>query len=198
MQSKAKGDLGHSFTFPCQLDFLKEKANVAPYTCIYVPPPSSPKIFDPMGHFGQIWQGVRSPKKSCSLFWEERRHDREEVPKGGDTTVWADSIRHQGRSTPSCHYRGRSFSQILQSTVGHKWVTYFCLSGAGAAVYKITKSRGVAFDGFSKAVYGNMGVKSQVGLAQNCLLRSVKGKLRLITIKQGCNQCLFYCFISSF
>lgn len=116
VQAKEKGTLGHSFTFPCQLDFLKEKANVTMYRCVYVLLFISKDKFESVGHFCQIWQGARPPKEA-SLSPGKRDMMGKVSPKGGDTAVWAGSIRHWGRSMPGWHHCGRSFSQILQSAM---------------------------------------------------------------------------------
>lgn len=54
VQAKEKGTLGPSFTFPCQLDFLKEKANVTMYRCVYVLLFIPKDKFESVGHFCQI------------------------------------------------------------------------------------------------------------------------------------------------
>lgn len=54
VQAEEKGTLGHIFTSPCHLDFLKEKADVTTYMCVYALLFIPKDKFESVGHFCQI------------------------------------------------------------------------------------------------------------------------------------------------
>lgn len=116
VQAEEKDNLGYIFTSPCQLDFLKEKADVTTSMCGFVLLFIPKDKFESVGHFCQISWGVRPPKEAI-LSPGQRDMMRKRSPKGGDTAVWAGSLRHWRRSIPGWHHWGRSFSEILKSAV---------------------------------------------------------------------------------
>lgn len=132
VQWKAKGSLGHSFTFPWQLDFLKERANVTTYRCLCTPlyPPKYLTPWATLARFDkgwdlqeklfsvlekeETWQGRGAKRRGCcSMSWLCQPPEKEGACLVV-TTVGEASVR--------------SGSQPRDTSV-----VYFFLSGAGAA-----------------------------------------------------------------